>query len=265
MGSGPSKDQKGKDTARDGKSEKPVANVNNQSSRSNPLPQQQQPAQTTFITQSEDTLEDRNNSWNDSSRNQNDRGGGEIGRSNDYDRFPAAEEQTTQSRVWRPDQESQRELNEVLQIPTDNNRYSNRPVNTVNPVRQEDLPETYAQRKQRQQYTVNQQMLIRQKTIYRDPKAWEQEGEEEEEMHSGSTGFDPNKFRSVNFGQATNQKRTIFTTSGNQDNSVQYMPGQRDNMDEFDVTSRRQQTSEDLPRYNASEQDLMASLERELL
>lgn len=37
----------------------------------------------------------------------------------------------------------------------------------------EYYPETYAQRLQREQYEKNQQSLIRQKTIYRNPDEWE--------------------------------------------------------------------------------------------
>ena len=147
MGSGSSKQEKGKETSRDAKTGKPaVANVNSRSTPAkNSVSQPKQPVQNTFITQPDDTLEDSRNTINQT-RSQ------DLGDNiTSYDR-PARKQTTQVDSVWRADQESQDDLNEVLQMPTDN-RHSSRPVHAVNPVRQEDLPETYAQRKQREQYS----------------------------------------------------------------------------------------------------------------
>lgn len=164
MGSGSSKKEKEKEASRDARTARPaVANVNSASTPAKKsVSQQKQPVQNTFITQPDDIPEDSHNSvrqgiWGDTSS---------------YDR--PARKQTTEEGVRQGDQGSQDDLNEVLQIPTDN-RQNSRPVHTVSPIRQEDLPETYAQRKQREQYRLNQQMLLRQKTIYRNPDDWREE------------------------------------------------------------------------------------------
>lgn len=168
MGSGSSKDEKAKGNSRDARPARPVANVNSQPiPANNVISQQKQPVQKTFITQQDDTLDERHNAVKHS-RN------AEVWSGTASDDKPARTQTTQVGSVWRADQESQDELNEVLQIPTDN-RQSSRQVQAVNPVSQENLPETYAQRKQREQYTLNQQMLIRQKTIYRNPDDWREQ------------------------------------------------------------------------------------------
>ncbi|KAL8578852.1 hypothetical protein ACOMHN_022145 [Nucella lapillus] len=255
MGSGSSKEEKKKDPVRDTKKDKPVANVNNQDTRANnnsvSAPPQTQTVQQTFITQPDDSSE-KNNRINTNGKEPTRRD-----EDNSWE-VPARKRTTQDGFVWQADRETQDELNEVLQIPTDNKQTS-RSVNSYNPVKQQDLPETYAQRKQREQYTLNQQMLLRQKTIYRNPDDWTNEDEEES---SGTSGFDPSKFRSVNMGQPV--KSTVFTTNARQDGGIQYMSGQQ-TMDEFDVMPRHQDIPKNPPVYNQSEQDLMASLERELM
>lgn len=121
-----------------------------------------------------------------------------------------------------------------------------------------DYPETYAQRKQREQYTLNQQLLLRQKTIYRNPHEWQDENAEE----SYTGGFDASKFRKANQG-SLNARDTIFTTS-KPGVETSYLHDQRE-LDEMDITPRHNHQNKEMPVYNASEQDLMASLERELL
>ena len=173
MGSGSSKEGKNSDAPRKEQQNKPVANVNNRDApaNNNNSSAQKQPVQKTFITQPDETFEEKNNSVN-TSKNQTFFGSSNEGTSVDKPSRKADSSRQQDSFVWTADQDTQDELNEVLQIPTENRNNSNRPVHAVNPVRQEDLPETYAQRKQRQQYTLNQQTLLRQKTIYRNPDDW---------------------------------------------------------------------------------------------
>ncbi|XP_076456484.1 uncharacterized protein LOC143290835 [Babylonia areolata] len=262
MGSGPSKEDKKPQPARDSKRDnKPVANVNNHGTlahkNSESVAPQSQPVQKTFITQPDESIVERNNRINNHGSEQSQR----HDDPNSDVRGRARTKQQQDSFVWKADKETEDELSEVLRVPTDNNnRETSRTGTSVSPVRQQDLPETYAQRKQREQYTLNQQMLLRQKTIYRNPDDWKNEDDEEE--HAGKGGFDPSKFRSANKGQPV--KSTVFSTNMKQDGNIQYMSG-RQNMDEFDVSPRQQEGPRDLPVYNQSEQDLMASLERELM
>lgn len=50
--------------------------------------------------------------------------------------------------------------------------------------REENLPETYAQRLQRKHYKLQQDMLLREKTVYRNPKEWDNKYSDDEEVSS---------------------------------------------------------------------------------
>ena len=68
-------------------------------------------------------------------------------------------------------------------ISTDHNGdHYNQGQNNVYPQKENDfLPETYAQRLQRQQYKLQQDMLIREKTNIRNLRSWQDEDEDEDE------------------------------------------------------------------------------------
>lgn len=151
------------------------------------------------------------------------------------------------------------ELNELLRMPDNTvtqNRIPSPQKQTL--IQTVDYPETYAQRKQREQYTLNQQLLIRQKTIFRNPNDWRME--DEQEVIVG--GFDASKFRQANQSAPHTQKSVFSASKSGLETSYTY--DQRE-LEEMDVTPRHNNQSREMPVYNASEQDLMASLERDLV
>jgi hypothetical protein len=164
MGSGPSKDEPAGDAGRQKKAkEQPVANVNNDSRNSNGAARKNEDLNTptkkhTFITQQNE--EEATPSRRKEETNAEKQGNGGLKRD-----------------VWRMDS-NEDDLDYMLQQPVSQNnreKKTNRPPQPSRTEPDEDLPETYAQRKQREQYTLNQQMLIRQKTIYRNPDDWRDE------------------------------------------------------------------------------------------
>lgn len=116
----------------------------------------------------------------------------------------------------------------------------------------EYFPETYAQRLQREQYAKTQQGLFRQKTIYRNPDEWEVDENED--------SFDVSKFKEANVVKPPENpvNRDIFSppdvtvkTNGYQSKTDGY------------YNQNNNQRKENLPRYDTSEEALLAEIEQE--
>lgn len=137
-------------------------------------------------------------------------------------------------------------------------------INAYNQRENEFLPETYAQRLQRQQYKLQQNMLIREKTNIRNLRNWQDEDEDEEENETPRTGFDASKFRAANKGGDV--KTDIFSTVKDDLQTPRYLQSSGQELDEVE-TYRRETESPNrrLPQYNQSEIDLMRQLEDEIL
>ncbi|ESP03399.1 hypothetical protein LOTGIDRAFT_237707 [Lottia gigantea] len=137
---------------------------------------------------------------------------------------------------------------------TSHGRTTSRPENAY--------PETYAQKHTREQYTVDRQALIRQKTIYRNPDDWKDDSEESEEEHGG---FDASKFRQVNTHNDPNQEsvvkefetpRYITSKDGRRESSYGIYEKEREKPDYSRRISK-------VPAYDLEEQRLLADLENE--
>lgn len=118
---------------------------------------------------------------------------------------------------------------------------SNRPT--------ENLPETYAQRLQRQQYAKAQQDLFRQKTIYRNPDEWDMDEREDT--------FDVSKFKEANVAKPPENpvNRDIFSPPVKTN-------GYQAKIDRYSNQSNIQR-KEALPRYDTSEEALLAEIEQQ--
>ncbi|XP_061166909.1 uncharacterized protein LOC133175810 isoform X1 [Saccostrea echinata] len=114
----------------------------------------------------------------------------------------------------------------------------------------EDLPETYAQRGFREQYRPND--LLRQKTIYRDPEEWELP-----EKRESVGSFDVSKFQAANANVQSQQKRDIFTMTPDYTKNTR----QTDSADDLYRTPTYQK-QKSVPKYDISEEELMADIEK---
>lgn len=124
------------------------------------------------------------------------------------------------------------------------NAQANRPT--------EYFPETYAQRLQREQYAKTQQGLFRQKTIYRNPDEWEVDENED--------SFDVSKFKEANVVKPPENpvNRDIFSPP---DSTVK-TNGYQTKTDGY-YNQNNNQRKENLPRYDTSEEALLAEIEQE--
>ncbi|KAK3087505.1 hypothetical protein FSP39_006749 [Pinctada imbricata] len=113
-------------------------------------------------------------------------------------------------------------------------------------------PESYAQRNLRQQYTKNEQ-LLRQKTIYRDPDEWQMD----DEVSIGS--FDVSKFKQANKGAET--KKDMFAMTP--DYTTRPMISSHDNAADHFYEPPRVQKQTSVPKYDITEEELMADIEKE--
>ncbi|XP_005101988.1 uncharacterized protein LOC101859871 [Aplysia californica] len=150
----------------------------------------------------------------------------------------------------------------------DENNFDQRYDNGKITSRDEDepLPETYAQRLQRKQYKLQQDMLLREKTIMRSSQEWDRNDDDvglQMEVDSPQGGFDPSKFRAANKGHDT--KKELFTTVPDDLQTPRYLQTSGQDLDEVEVDKRGVSPSKQLPRYNQSELDLMEQLEQEIL
>ncbi|BFZ20931.1 hypothetical protein BsWGS_23970 [Bradybaena similaris] len=128
------------------------------------------------------------------------------------------------------------------------------------------LPETYAQRMQRKQYTLQQNLLLRDREMVRSAPDWRHESDEEDvSRESSQTGFDASKFRAVNRGRGFKQDVTTSTSEGFK--AQHYLPSAAaHDFDDFEVKPREDvSVTKHLPQYNQSELDLMRQLEDDLL
>lgn len=139
-----------------------------------------------------------------------------------------------------------------------NNEYNNKQniQHSVLPPRlptpPEDLPETYAQKKFREQY--RQTELLRQKTIYRDPEEWELP-----EKRGSVESFDVSKFKAANASSQA-QKREIFSMTPDYTKQNRHT----DLADDlYQTPSLQKQKS--IPKYDVSEEELMADIEKQFL
>lgn len=116
--------------------------------------------------------------------------------------------------------------------------------------KQEHYPESYAQKNMRQQYTTE---LLRQKTMYRNPDDWE-----EDEDIGDNESFDVSRFKQANRGTTKPQKDIFgnedmdYTKRGDIESSYDYSYGQTN-------THRK-----NVPKYDISEEELMADIEKDL-
>lgn len=117
----------------------------------------------------------------------------------------------------------------------------------------EYYPESYAQRLQREQYERSQQGLMRQKTIYRNPDEWDVDETREE--------FDVSKFKEANVAKPPPNpvNRDIFSPP-----DVTPHNGYQGKMDRYNNENSNQKTEKaNLPRYDTSEEALLAEIEQE--
>ncbi|GFS14120.1 hypothetical protein ElyMa_004900000 [Elysia marginata] len=137
-------------------------------------------------------------------------------------------------------------------------------MNAYNQKENDYIPETYAQRLQRQQYKLQQDMLIREKTNIRNLRNWQDEDEDDDENVTPRNGFDASKFRAANKGGDV--KTDIFSTVKDDLQTPRYLQHSGQELDEVE-TNRREPESPNkrLPQYNQSELDLMRQLEEEIL
>ncbi|XP_021355468.1 uncharacterized protein LOC110451658 isoform X2 [Mizuhopecten yessoensis] len=133
----------------------------------------------------------------------------------------------------------------------------NRQVNNNTVI--EEYPETYAQRNARQQYKRSD--LLRQKTIYRDPKEWEPETETKpaEENQDDSGEFDYTKFKAANK-TAPPPRRDIFDMTPDPYTSRQTYDDVHDPDSYYEPG--RQSVPRKAPTYDKLEEDLMADIEK---
>lgn len=130
----------------------------------------------------------------------------------------------------------------------------------------DDYPETYAQKMQREQY--KSEKLLRQKTIYRDPKEWEVDklnttqtdtvsnfytNEIEITSKVSQKSFDVSKFKEAN---KTIPKTDIFGPLSNNDYSYQNHED-----DGMDYTPNHYGRKKSVPKYDVTEEELMADIE----
>ncbi|CAG5122699.1 unnamed protein product [Candidula unifasciata] len=126
------------------------------------------------------------------------------------------------------------------------------------------LPETYAQRMQRQQYTLQQNVVLRDKEVVKSAPGWRQESDDEEDGKL-QTGFDASKYRAVNRGSGF---MTDVYTSGSQGVKTQHDLHKSTGhyLDDLGLnTQENMSVVKQLPQYNQSELDLMRQLEDDLL
>ncbi|XP_069106301.1 probable WRKY transcription factor protein 1 isoform X2 [Argopecten irradians] len=136
----------------------------------------------------------------------------------------------------------------------DRNAYNRQINNTVT----EEYPETYAQRNAREQYKRHD--LLRQKTIYRDPKDWEPEEKKPPEEEQNEAGeFDVSKFRAANK-TAPPQRRDIFDMTPDPYTSRHGYDDMHDPDSYYD--QNRQTVPRQTPVYDKTEEDLMADIEK---
>ncbi|RUS71529.1 hypothetical protein EGW08_020714 [Elysia chlorotica] len=186
-------------------------------------------------------------------------------------KIPMANEPLRQSRNKdkknKKDKSSDKENIDYHHMNNDyNDNQFNQGQNNYNyPPKEKDfLPETYAQRLQRQQYKLQQDLLIREKTNIRNLRNWQDDDEDEEENETPRTGFDASKFRAANKGGDV--KTDIFSTVKDDLQTPRYLQSSGQELDEVE-TYRREAESPNrrLPQYNQSELDLMRQLEQEIL
>lgn len=118
--------------------------------------------------------------------------------------------------------------------------------------RDSSLPETYAQRLQREQYRHQPEGLMRQKTIYRNPDEWEVD---ENEMEN----FDVSKFKQVNVREKNSEQKSMLDRDIFSPN-VQESRGFEKREGENTLLMERK---ESLPHYDTSEEALLAEIEKE--
>lgn len=117
----------------------------------------------------------------------------------------------------------------------------------------EYYPETYAQRLQREQYEKGQQGLMRQKTIYRNPDEWD--------MNENREEFDVGKFKEANIAKPPPNpvNRDIYSPP-----DVTPQTGYQGKTDRYSNQNNSQKTgNSNLPRYDTSEEALLAEIEQE--
>ncbi|XP_060085925.1 uncharacterized protein LOC132565303 [Ylistrum balloti] len=139
----------------------------------------------------------------------------------------------------------------------------NRQINNSRVI--EDYPETYAQRNAREQYKRTD--LLRQKTIYRDPKEWDpdepkpaEESQSDEELAQQETGeFDVSKFKAANKA-APPPRRDIFDMTPDPYTSRQNYDDMHDPDSYYEQS--RQSKPRTTPTYDKTEEDLMADIEK---
>lgn len=172
MGSGPSKDKApARRSPVHGGAKAPVANVS-----SAPQAAESANRSTGESGQPVDFSQKKVKSRGKSPTDRNERGGTSRG-----DEWFSSERERP-SRRSEAEEEVDDVLDEVLRIPVDSSG-ARKPA-AISQLQQdrepeESLPETYAQRRQREQYTLDQQLLLREKTIYRNPLHWRGEKEVE--------------------------------------------------------------------------------------
>ncbi|XP_022310068.2 uncharacterized protein LOC111115576 isoform X2 [Crassostrea virginica] len=136
-----------------------------------------------------------------------------------------------------------------------NNDYNSKKHGTLPPrlpTPPEDLPETYAQRQFREQY--RQTELLRQKTIYRDPDEWDVP-----EKRESVGSFDVSKFKAANANTQV-QKREIFSMTPDYTKHNR----QTDIADDL-YQSPSLQKQKSIPKYDVSEEELMADIEKQFM
>ncbi|KAK6167526.1 hypothetical protein SNE40_021529 [Patella caerulea] len=128
-------------------------------------------------------------------------------------------------------------------------------------------PETYAQKHTRENYTVDREMLIRQKTIYRNPNDWDSDGDDEE-MSNNNHGFDASKFRQVNQQKKPPDPHADPVSSTAQEfETPRYLKSQDENYGIYQKDLQKEAINRKisrLPSYDMDEQRFLAELENEL-
>ncbi|GFO12078.1 hypothetical protein PoB_003858300 [Plakobranchus ocellatus] len=165
----------------------------------------------------------------------------------------------------KKDKNNDKENFDSQQMSNDYNRnYYDQNMDMFSQKENEALPETYAQRLQRQQYKLQQDMLIREKTSIKNLRDWRQDDESDDEDISPRTGFDASKFRAANKGGDV--KTDLFSTVKDDLQTPRYLQSSGQELDEVETHRREiESPNQHLPQYNQSELDLMRQLEEEIL